>query len=118
MGQKSTGSRILNTVQRQNRLTSGCCLGSFELLVLDAGPGARLPGLPAEAGAAPAPPHPGGQKTPAARRPSRPYRLRVGVQKKEGSLKNRLQEGGGSPINPLVLFMLIIFQMDPKFSES
>jgi hypothetical protein len=94
MGQKSTGSRILNTVQRQNRLTSGCCLDRFELLVLDAGPGARLPGLPAEAGAAPAPPHPAGQRTPAARRPSRPHHLGIRVEKKKGSLKNWLQGGG------------------------
>jgi hypothetical protein len=71
-----------------------------------------MPGLPAEAGAAPATPHTAGQRTHGARRPSRPYRLRVGVQKKEGSLKNWLQGGGCSPINPLVLFILITIQKD------
>ncbi len=86
--------------------------------MLDAGPGARVPGLPAEAGPAPAPPHTAGKRTPAARRPSRPYRLRIRVKKKEGSLKNRLQGGGCSPIVALVLFILITFQKDPKLSES
>jgi hypothetical protein len=114
-GQKSTSSATL--LNGKSRLTLGFCLGRFELLVLDAGPGGRVPGLPAEAGAAPAPPHPAGQRTTGARRPSRPHHLRIRVQKKEGSLKNWLQGGGCSPINPLVLFMLISFQMDPKLSD-